>query len=175
MRLSYDMVVCDLEKVRDQMISNSLDIGLVGHIGGGTAQIGHFFAEAFGCENTQLPSVIRKGRSVALAKLLNSVYPYFPEFVLRGLSHQYKRLYSKGERVLPNFSLEELTKGGNSEILLVDDNAFTGKTLELWKQSIENKVNKKVHTFTLTVTGDYRPDYFCVEGWRSFEWRPIGI
>lgn len=175
MRLNYDVVVCDLEKAHDQMIAEGLEVGLVGHIGGGTAQIGCFFADAFGCGCTQLPSVLRKGRSVALAKLVNGIYPYFPEVILRTLSHQYKRLYSRGERILPDFDLEELINVENHEMLLVDDNAFTGKTLELWKQRIENGTNKRIHTFALTVTGDYRPDYFCIEGWRSFDWRPIGI
>ena len=107
--------------------------------------------------------------------MVNGIYPYLPEGVLRLLSHQYRRLYSNGERVLPDFSLEELTNVNTREMLLVDDNAFTGKTIEMWKDRLQNRTNKNVLTFTITVTGDYRPDYFCIEGWRSFEWRPIGI
>jgi hypothetical protein len=175
MRLNYDMVVCDLEKVHDQMTAEGLEVGLVGHIGAGTAQMGCFFADSFDCKCIQLPSIIRKGRNAALAKIVNGIYPYFPEVILRTLSHQYRKLYSKGERMLPDFDLGELINVESPEMLLVDDNAFTGKTLELWKQRIEDDANKRIHTFSLTVTGDYRPDYFCIEGWRSFEWRAIGV
>jgi len=175
MKLTYEMVRGGLMEVSDQMIEEGLEIGLVGHIGAGTSRIGHFFSNVFECECVPLPSVIRKGRNATLAKLVNSIYPYLPEPALEALSHRYKKLYSKNDRFLPDFNLDSLRDVECEGMLLVDDNAFTGKTFELWKQRLEEEGSKDVYTFAITTTGNYRPDYFCIDGWRSFEWRPIGI
>ena len=175
MKLTYERVRGELIKVSDQMIEEGLDIGLVGHIGTGTSKIGRFFSDFFKCECVSLPSVIRRNRNTDLAKLVNRIYPYLPESVLEVLSYRYKQLYSRDDRFLPDFNLDCLVDVKCEGMLIVDDNAFTGKTFELWKQRLEEDASKKIYTFAITTTGNYRPDYSCIDGWRSFEWRPIGI
>jgi hypothetical protein len=175
MRLTLDSIAEDLGKVTRQILSDELDIGIVGYLGTGTRPIGLYFGDALNCGVVKLPSIMRKNRSASLAKMINKAYPFFPENLLRVLSQQYKRIYHNSERIFPrDFNWNKL-KGSKSEILLVDDNALTGSTLEMWKSEIKENTKRNTKTFSITVTGDYRPDYFCYEGWRSFEWRPIGI
>lgn len=173
MRLKYSEIIPDLEKTYDQMRKNGLEIDLVGNIGNKTKQIGNFFANAFNCDRIELPSLLRKGGNKTLAKTLNTVYPYFPEPVLRFLAERYKRLYHRDERILEeNLDLNYLI-GNHKSILLTDDNTFTGKTFEGWKNMLNGRINTS--TFAITVTGDYHPDYSLIDGWRSLEWRPIGM
>ena len=75
---------------------------------------------------------------------------------------------------MPDFDLNQLLKGDGS-VLLVDDNCFTGQTFDLWKDKIKKDIGKDTKTFSITITGNCKPDFYCIDGWRSFEWRPIGI
>lgn len=173
MGLNYDQLIEDLDKTFDQMIQKNIQATSVCHIGEKTESLGFYFAKAFDCSCIQLPSANRKGRNSDLTKIVNSIYPFFPECFLKILSYQYKRIYSHAERFLPDFNLNRILEG--NLILLVDDNCFTGRTFELWKDKIKEETNKNVKTFSITITGNYKPDFYCIDGWRSFEWRPIGI
>ncbi|MEK6897516.1 MAG: hypothetical protein AABW93_03225 [Nanoarchaeota archaeon] len=175
MTIRYKDIRKNLDDVFTRMNSDGLEIGTVVNLGTGTEQLGLYFSDRFGCKKTQLPSVIRKGRNRKLAHILNSSYPYFPEFALKLLSYGYRRLYSGSERIIPDISLKGMLSDTGLPVLLVDDNCFTGNSLNLWKTRIENETKIRVKTFAITVTGNFRPDYFCFEGWHSFEWRPIGI
>jgi len=173
MRLKYDMLIEDLDKTFGQMIYQEINISTVVHISKKTRSLGLYFAKNFNCGCIQLPSTIRKGKNSALTSIVNSIYPFLPESILKSLSHQYKKLYSHSERSLPSFNLDQLT--GEGSILLVDDNCFTGQTFKLWEEEIKKQTGRDTKTFSITVTGDCKPDFYCIEGWRSFEWRPIGI
>ncbi len=177
MKLTFEELVEDLERTYEQMKSDDLRIGLVAHIGDATEPIGNYFANAFNCDIIHLPSIKRKGKNQTLTNLVNNISPHLPEFILRIISYQYKRIYRSSEKLFPgDDDLDELSKyEKDSPILLVDDNSFTGKTLELWKQKIKGITGKLVWTYSITVTGSYEPDYYSIKGWRSFEWRPIGI
>jgi hypothetical protein len=175
MVLRFDDLGKDLDRVFMEMVSKKLEVGTVAVLGTGTEPLGEYFSEKFGCKKVKIPSVMRKGRNKRLAHILNSAYPYLPELALNILSQGYKRLYSRSDRIIPEFPIDYLFEDNGLPILLTDDNCFTGKSLSLWKDMIENKTKREVKTFSITVTGDYFPDYFCYRGWRSFEWRPIGI
>ncbi|RMF54643.1 hypothetical protein D6745_04590 [Candidatus Woesearchaeota archaeon] len=177
MRLSLDDLTVHLGRAYVRMLADNLSVGLVTTIGPKTRPIGEYFSEKFGCELANLPSLNREGRNEALARILNTIYPYLPIPVLRLLSREYMRLYQRSKRSVPNnLDLDSiLIAEPESTILLVDDNSFTGKTFELWKEEIKKLKPNPIVTFSVTVTGDYRPDYYCIEGWRSFEWRAIGV
>ena len=171
--LKYKDIISDLERISLVMKSDKLEIDLVAYLGYKTSFLGKYFSDFFNCQEIEFPSLHRPNRSKFLANTLNEIYPILPESVLYILSKHFKKLYQKDVRVLKkNFDLKRVLDGYKS-ILLVDDNAFTGKTLEGWKKMIDKKVD--IHTFSITVTGEYKPDYFCLEGWHSFEWRAIGI
>ena len=171
--LRYKDILIELEKTAFKMKSEKLEIDLVCHLGNKTKQIGDYFANFFECENIEFPSLNRPNRNASLARILNKMYFFIPENILKTLSEQYKRIYQRDSRILKkDFDLEE-TISNHKSLLLVDDNSFTGKTFDGWKRMINGKV--RVHTFSITITGDYIPDYFCIRGWRSFEWRLIGI
>ncbi len=174
MKLSYDMLMKDLDKVFDEMVSQDVNVDIVGHIGTRTKPLGRYFANGFGCDYVQLPSANRKGKNSSLARAINSVYPFLPENMLESISHKYKKLYSQGDRFIPHFNLNPILHEINS-ILLVDDNCLTGETFNLWKNKIRKETETNVITFSITVTGDCEPDFYCIEGWRSFEWRSIGV
>lgn len=174
MRLKYNAIAEDLDKVFDQMLYQEINIDSVGHIGKRTRPLGLYFAKGFDCGCVQLPSANREGKNSTLTKIVNSIYPFLPESVLRPIAHQYKKLYSRNNRFLPDFDLDQLLKGDGS-VLLVDDNCFTGQTFKLWGEKIKEDTGKDTKTFSITITGDCKPDFYCIDGWRSFEWRPIGI
>ncbi len=174
--LTYKDLEDDLRKISQQMSLDGLDFGLIGYIGGSPEYIGNFFAEHFGCKLLHLPSINRKNRNKTLAGMVNKIYPFLPENILKLISSQYKRLYKSSERIFPeDFKFDKLSYEKDLPILLVDDNALTGKTFEIWKKKIKENIGKSVYTFSITVAGDYKPDYLCIEGWHSFEWRSIGI
>ena len=173
MRLTYESITRDLDLVFDRMVADGFEAGIVGHLNK-TESIGAHFADCFRCDYVELPS-LRKGRNARLARTLNSIYPYLPEIVLKNIAERYKRIYSSSERTFPDFDTREVFAGDTSPVLIVDDNAYTGKSLEMWKREIQEKSGRDVKTFSITVTGDYKPDYFCYKGWHSFEWRPIGL
>jgi len=177
MKLKFSDMLSDLDRVRDEMESDNVDIGLVAHVGNTTEKLGSYFANSFDSKLIYLPSMNRKGKNQNLANRLNALYAHLPEFVLKPLSHLYRNLYRISEWEFPeDFDNEELTQyRGESSILVVDDNSYTGNTLGSWKQKISELMPNDVITFSVTVTGSYRPDYHCFEGWRSFEWRRIGI
>ena len=171
--LRYKDIVPYLENVSFDMERNGLRVDLVAHLGDKTKKLGDYFADFFNTPNVELPSLLRPRRNRILAGFLNYAYHFFPESVLRLLSKQYKRIYQGDDRVLKkDFELEKVIDGHKS-ILLVDDNAFTGKTFENWKKLMEREID--IHTFSITINGSYKPDYFCLAGWHSFEWRRIGI
>ena len=177
MRTNIANISKDLNRVTAVMHTDGLNIGLVGYIGN-TELLGRYFAESFCCEAIRLPSAKRKGATPWLARALNGIYPYFPEPALRALSHFYRLLYSSSERVLPNtLNLDDLAECERYlTMVLVDDNTYTGKTMELWKAKLKSvRPDIDVITFSAAVTGEYKPDYYCFTKWRSFEWRPIGI
>jgi len=173
MRLGYKDIISDLERTVGLMKKDNLNIGIVANISDKTCFLGTYFSENFNCDKISLPSLHRPGKNHLLAYALNTIYPFFPECILKNLSEHYKTLYKRDNRILKAEFDFNGTLEGHKSMLLVDDNAFTGKTLENWKKIIGDRI--KVHTFSITITGDYKPDYFCLEGWKSFEWRPIGI
>lgn len=177
MALTCDDVVEDLEKVYEQMAVDGLKVGLVGYIGGTPESIGRFFSERFCCELINLPSTGMEGNYRVAIKLANIVYDYFPECFRIPVSIVYKSIRKSRKTIFPeNFKFNGLLyKGDDLPILLVDDNSFTGRTFEFWKHKIEENAQRAVYTFSITRTGSYKPDYFCIDGWRSFEWRPVGV
>ena len=175
MRLTYENIIGDLNQVIDRINSDGLNIGTVTHINYKTKFLGIYFAEMLGSTCVEVPSVIRKTRNKNLARIVNSIYPFFPEPILKSLSEKYKKMYIKSERTIPDFPVAEIIGIEDSSVLLVDDNCLTGRTLSMWKEKIEDRTGREVKTFAITVTGNHKPDYFCYEGWHSFEWRPIGI
>lgn len=176
MKLNYSSILNNLEQISERMKNDELSFGLIGCIGNTPNQIGEFFAQQFNCELVHLSSMQRKNKNKPLAKIANGIYPLLPENILRFLSRYYLKMYSSSERVIQKENgLERFFQENNSSVLLVDDNTLTGKTLEIWKQQIQKKTNRKVYTFTIAVSGDYHPDYYCFDSWHSFEWRPIGI
>ena len=174
-KVTIKSLIPDLEKISQRMSEDGLDVGLIAHVSSVTMPVGEFFAERFGSEILEVPSPGRQGRNRFLTYLINAAYPHMPESALRFFAERHKRLHERAHYYCdPNFDIspfyEALGKGG---ILLVDDNAYTGKTLELWKEKLEEVSN--VITFSIAVTGEYRPDYYCRKGWHSFDWRPVGI
>jgi hypothetical protein len=176
MKYQLEDFAADFNRVSNQMVSDGLNIGLVGHLGEKTQPIAEFFSNLFNCDKVFIPSVTREGKNTTLSKLLNFIYPYFPESILGILAEHYKTIYEKKDRVpIGELMFDRASLNAGQSILLVDDNAYTGQTLEMSKERIRKHIDLPISTFTITVTGNYRPDYFCFEGWRSFKWRPIGM
>jgi hypothetical protein len=167
--LSFEEVKKDLEKIS---LSESPDI--VAHVGEKSERLGRVFAERFQSDMVCLPSLNVKGYTPRLKKFTNRALRCLPEAVLRELSIKYKKWIQKTNLVLP----EDFDMGcvrGDKTLLLVDDSTFTGNTMEFWKRKIKDSSDGEVYTFSITVNGDYRPDYFCTDEWQPFDWRPVGI
>tara|TARA_B100001971_G_C18135736_1_gene507492 strand:+ start:154 stop:687 length:534 start_codon:yes stop_codon:yes gene_type:complete len=177
MKLNFSDLEKDLEAVCEQMVADMVNPEVVGYIGSKTEFIGDFFADRFDCESVYLPSLHVNGHTRAAKKMLNAMLRHFPERALVPISNIYKKYIQSASRCIPEgFTLDgSLNYEGDSPILLVDDSAFTGETLDAWKQEVEKTTGKKVYTFSITVIDGYRPDYYCIEDWRPFEWRPIGV
>jgi hypothetical protein len=178
MKLTFDGISGNLHEAYLKMLSDDLQVGLVAYIGNTIKPIGNYFAGAFGCELVGLQSSTTKGKNKSLMGILNNcIYPVLPERLLKAVSNYYKKAYQSSERFIEKTPIDErlLKYEKNIPILLVDDNAFTGKTFELWKRKIKEMMGKNTVTFSVTVTGDYKPDYHCFDGWHSFKWRHIGI
>ena len=101
---------------------------------------------------------------------------HLPENILKFIFGIYANFYKSFNReVSAEAPLDDILKCTDGlPILIVDDNVFTGKTLETWKSRF-NRRNKDAVTFAITKTGDYSPDYCCLNGWYSFDWAPLGI
>jgi len=178
MRLTFEGIQGNLNEAYLKMLSDDRKVGLVAYVGNTIKPLGDYFANAFGCDVISLHSTTTIKKNRPLMKILNScIYPVLPEPVLRKISSYYKKRYMKSERSIENVPIDEklLKYDKNFPILLVDDNVFTGKTFELWRQRIKETTGKDTVTFSVTVTGLYMPDYHCYEGWHPFEWRHIGI
>ena len=176
MKLTFDSFLGDLERAYMSMKSDGLNVGLVVSTGEHTDLIGKYFANRFGCENIKVPSPNRKGRIRALSNIAAELYSHLPERALISLAELHKRIHRLSEYSCHENGLPSLLKYKDGlPILLAEDNAYTGKTLELWKRRLQEITNNEIITFSITITGDYKPDYYCIEGWRSFAWRPAGI
>lgn len=177
MRVTLDSLTRDLDQKITIMRSDGLDFKGVLHIGATTRDLGAYIADSFGTSLLQLPSLKRRRHiPSSMIRLLNCIYEHLPVFILRQLSEGYKELYRHSQRSLPDsIPVDELKLFEGGPLLLVDDNSLTGSTFELWKGEIKRVNPVPVSTFAITVTGNYRPDYFCYDSWRSFSWRPIGI
>ena len=77
---------------------------------------------------------------------------------------------SSSNKIFKKYGLE-------SSILIVDDNVFTGKTLECVTRFLVGKgFNKeKMRKATITAPYQYKPDYYASEKELSFPWNPVGI
>lgn len=64
-----------------------------------------------------------------------------------------------------------------SKILIVDDNVFTGRTINYVTEFLINKGLKKenIRSATLTAPYNHKPDYYASEEIISFPWNPIGV
>lgn len=175
MTLTLDDLMPHLARSTAAMRKKSVQPVLVTHIGDTTEPLGKYFAGQFHCPLKRVPSLQRKGRSARTAAMLNGVYQHVSPEMLYLLSYGYRLLYQYGQREFPR---EEQLPFQNGEykgnILLVDDNSYTGRTLEAWKTRMVAR-GREVTTFAVTATGDYKPDFYCFEHWQSFAWRPIGI
>jgi len=173
MKLGYSNIEKDLLKISEYISDGGLKPELIAYIGNTPKEIGEFFAKFFRCETCFLPS-LRKKRNKSIAKMINPLYNHLPAGMLKIISQMYKTIYSM-ERIPPkDFELDKRFYD-RGLILLVDDNTQTGRTLETWKRKIKDKTGKSACTFSLAVSGNYKPDYYCFDKWRSFKWRPIGI
>jgi len=175
-KLTPENLKPNLQKVLGEMQRDNLDVGLVAHISELTRPIGLFFSDNFGSDILELPSPNRKGRIKPLTDFVNCTYHHMPEFLLRFFAERHKKLHERAFYYCDSRSISvplELNREGI--ILLVDDNAYTGKTLELWRRKLNEETQRDVRTFSIAVTGDYHPDYYCLNGWNSFSWRPVGI
>ncbi|MGV8142013.1 MAG: hypothetical protein ACP5NS_00055 [Candidatus Pacearchaeota archaeon] len=177
MRVTLEEIAPDLDQQISLMKSSGLKFNGVLHIGATTEPLGAYFADSFSAPLLQLPSLKRRGPIPArVIQILNRAYRYLPVFLLERLSEGYKTLYRHSQRSIPDLiPVDKITLLESGPLLLVDDNALTGSTFELWKKEIRRINSFEVSTFSITATGDYRPDYFCYDSWRSFSWRPIGI
>lgn len=178
MRLTFDGISGNLHEVHLKMLSDNVQAGLVACIGNKIKPIGDYFAKAFNCDVVGLRSLTTQGKNKCLMGILNNcIYPALPECLLEAVSNYYKKVYKSSRRFLEDAPVDErlLKYEGDNPILLVDDNSFSGKTFELWKQKINDMTGKNTVTFSVTATGSYRPDYHCFDDWHSFEWRYIGI
>jgi len=177
MALTFKDIEKNLEKVYQEMLSASLEIGLIGYIGGTPLIVSDFFSNKFRCNSLNLPSTKIEGdlsKHIAFARF---IYGSFPESFRKPVSYTY-RYYRKNRRtIFPeiNGELEQLSKEENKGVLLVDDNTYTGRTMKFWKREILNIQGIVPKTFAITVIGDYRPDYYCFDSWKSFDWRPVGV
>ena len=174
MALTLDQITEELTTACSQISQDEPGINIVAHIGPNTEPLGTYIANQLGAKKIWLPSLNRKSKKQGLVNVLNRMYDHVPEIALRILAEGYKFVYSREPREMPNGALDSALTSG-SGILLVDDNAFTGITLERWKSRIQEDYKGPVRTFTITVTGQYVPDYHLIDSWRSFEWRKIGI
>ncbi len=177
MRVTLTSLTQDLEEQILNMKSDGLNFKSVAHIGKTTRQLGGYFAGSFDAPLLSLPSLNRRsGVSKQAIQALNEFYKLLPVSFLRFLSENYKRMYRHSERTISEFDSANLSDSlGDGSLLLVDDNSLTGLTFEAWKGEIQRINPSPITTFSVTATGDYRPDYFCYDSWRSFSWRPIGI
>ena len=177
MRVTLDNLIPDLDQEISKMERDELCFASVAHIGNKTMDLGRHFSNYFNIPLIGLPSLDRRSViSKPLIQALNRVYNFLPVPILRVLSGGYKRMYRHSERTIPEFDSANLSDSlGGGSLLLVDDNSLTGLTFEAWKGEIQRINPSPITTFSITATGDYRPDYFCYDSWRSFSWRPIGI
>jgi hypothetical protein len=177
MKLTVDDLRKDLESVCAQITADERDIGLVAYIGGVPEEIGDIFAAKFDCEAINLPSTKVDTNCLPPKRIRSFVNSYLPSFLLWGLSYIYRWVSRTNERIPPDdFDITNLMTGRqDSAVLLVDDNVFTGRTMEYWKSQIERNTGRTAYTFSITTLDGYCPDYHCIDGWRSFEWRPIGV
>lgn len=176
MALGFEDIVEELDKTYQQMKFDGIKIGLIAYIGGTPEQIARYFSERFCCEYVNIPSTGIKKNLNNYVKLANPIYRHFPEFFRKPLSLVYKYIRKRSETCFPNdFNFNEVLHNNDLAVLLVDDSTFTGKTLDFWKSTIKQNTGKEVYSFSITVVGNYTPDYFCFEKWHSFAWRPIGV
>ncbi len=180
--LTIDNLMPELEIQYSRMVEDRINVGLVGYIGGTPSELGDFFAEHFGCDCVNLAStgIVKDPnffwRASSLFRKGVSKLPYCNEPILRAGAEVYKWISGNMNRTFPEtIPLEVINYHQESPILLVDDNSFTGRTLEFWKEVIRKRANVSTYTLTITAIGDYRPDYVCSTKWASFEWRPIGV
>jgi len=176
MKLSLTRTIESLACIYDRMEKDNLRIGAVGYIGGIPEQLGGYFAERFNSRLIHLPS-LKFTKHRRMMGLMDDIHTQLPECFLETILKIYKQVYRHKKRILPQgFSLDDLSDIENSlPVLLVDDNAYTGKTFEFWKDNVKKETGRDSYTFSVTAIGDYKPDYYCFENHCSFEWRPIGI
>ena len=167
----------DLGKVVDKIKLDGLRVDAVAHIGNSaTEDLGMFFSERFDCPSLPLDSPNREGRIRLFTSFINKAYFHLPTWALEAIAEKHRNLHKKARYYCDPLSESEILPFGESpSILLVDDNVYTGKTLELWKTKLYNVGSSRVTTFAITATGDYLPDYYCTTDWISFSWRPIGV
>jgi hypoxanthine phosphoribosyltransferase len=175
MKLDYNDIKGNLLTVSRQISEEGSTPDMVAYIGSIPKEIGEFFADYFGCDICHLPSLHRKKRKKTLAKIVNRIYPLLPENVLRVITEKYKQIYASSERDSPEVFEVDSKLRDKFSVLLIDDNALTGKTLEAWKKRLKDRDEKDVQTFSVAVSGEYKPDFYCFDKWHSFKWRPIGI
>lgn len=176
MSLTFNEIRPRLEEICERLNSEGVAPDLVAFVGNKTENIGEYFAEAFGCKAIFLPSLgIRTVKPYF--KPINKVLSYFPEKTLQPFAEIYKTFIEKANiTLLEDFTLQNsLNLAVSSAVLLVDDSTVTGRTMEFWKKELGKVTTKPVYTFSVTTPGDYKPDYSCIRGWRSFKWRPTGI
>ncbi len=177
MRVTLDCLTPDLDEQVSRMKDDGLDFMGVAHVGKTTRDLGRHFADSFDSSLIYLPSLDRRNAvSKPVICFMNNLYKFLPVPILRILSESYKKIYCGSERFLPENIPADLPGAFNlGHLLIVDDNSLTGATFETWKEEIGRVSSSSITTFSITATGDYRPDYFCYDSWRSFSWRPIGI
>ena len=134
------------------MLSASLEIGMIGYIGGTPLIVSDFFSNKFGCNSLNLPSTKIEGNLSKHIASARFIYGSFPKSFRRPVSYAY-RYYRKNRRtIFPqiNGELEQLSKEENKGVLLVDDNTYTGRTMEFWKREILNIQGIVPKTFAIT-------------------------
>ncbi len=180
--LTLENLLPQLEFQYSKMLKDGIQVGLVGYIGCTPAELGEFFADRFRCDSINLASTEIGNnprfflKAARIFRKAVSRLPCYSEPILRAGAEVYKAISKRDTRVFPKtIPLEIRDYHKNLPILLVDDDSFTGRTLEFWKSATQEHAGVQAYTFTITTVGDYRPDYFCMDQWRPFEWRPIGV
>jgi len=117
----------------------------------------------------------RKSKRI-MSKINKSGNNYFFNTLRNIVLSIYKKNYPVIENtVYNNYLLEKFNK--ESKILILDDHAYTGRTIESTINFLISKDFKRenIKSCVLSSSNGYKPDYYATQEALSFPWNPIGV
>jgi len=174
MALTLEEALNLTKDITSRIRADNKTFSLVCTIGGTPKEFGEYLAREFSCDYTPIPST---GIQTQLKVVLRATQRYaksLPEPLRYPLAKIYQEVRRRSPTIYPSYCSSLLSRGGEGNVLLFDDDVNTGNTIQFWKDEF-GKVKRQTYSATLTSVGAYKPDYLGLPAWRSFEWRAIGV